>query len=84
VSAPKREALLEAFLARIYTDPQALDRFLSDPRGEAVRAGLDREVAEAAAGMNRADLQLAAHSFARKRARAAPRSLLQRVRAAFK
>ena len=31
---------LEAFLARIYVDQAAREKFLSDPRGEAISAGL--------------------------------------------
>lgn len=57
----------EAFLARIYVDAEARRRFLADPHGEAVRAGLTRDEAAGLATIDRAGLELAARSFARKR-----------------
>jgi hypothetical protein len=62
----------ETFLARIYVDAEARRRFLADPHGEAVRAGLPREEAEALAAIDRAGLELAARSFRRKREAKAP------------
>jgi hypothetical protein len=59
---------VEAFLARLYTDARARAAFLGDPRGEAVRAGLTPAQVEAMAGLDRLGLELAAESFARKRA----------------
>ena len=66
-------AAFEAFLARIYTDAGARARFLEDPRGEAGRAGLDPCDQDALAGVDRIGLEMAARSFAAKRAAAAPR-----------
>lgn len=60
----------EAFLARLYTEPAFRARFLADRRGEAERAGLTPEECEALATVDADDLELAAASFARKRASA--------------
>ena len=57
----------EAFLARIYVDPEVQARFLADPHGEAQKAGLTEEECEALANIDRVGLELAAKSFARKR-----------------
>jgi hypothetical protein len=57
----------EAFLARIYTDDGARARFLADPRGEAMRAGLRGAEVDALERVDRVGLELAAESFARKR-----------------
>jgi len=65
-------AAFEAFLARIYTDARARSRFLEDPRGEAARAGLDPREQDALATVDRVGLEMAALSFAAKRAAAAP------------
>ena len=59
----------EAFLARIYVDRPARERFLADPEGEALRAGLTAAEAEALARIDREGLLLAAASFEAKRAR---------------
>lgn len=59
----------ESFLARLYVDRSARDRFLADPRGVAAAAGLaDNEIA-AAVDIDRVGLELAAKSFAHKRRR---------------
>lgn len=58
----------EAFLARLYTDAEARARFMNDPRGEALRAGLDDTQAAALAGMDFSGLGFAARSFEKKRA----------------
>ena len=58
----------EAFLARIYTDRRARERFLADPRGEALRAGLPADEVSTLERIDRDGLLLAADSFARKRA----------------
>jgi hypothetical protein len=58
----------ESFLARIYIDTQARVRFLADPYGEAAKAGLTAEECAALAQIDRVGLELAADSFARKRA----------------
>jgi hypothetical protein len=57
----------EAFLARIYVKQETRDRFLVDPKGEALRAGLTEEQATALAGIDQTGLRLAASSFERKR-----------------
>jgi uncharacterized protein (UPF0276 family) len=61
----------EAFLARLYTDAEARREFLADPEREALRAGLEPPPAAALRTLDAAGLELAARSFARKRARAA-------------
>ena len=58
----------EAFLARLYVDESARAEFLTNPYAEAQRAGLDEEECEALVHIDRVGLELAAHSFARKRA----------------
>lgn len=57
----------EAFLARIYVDPEARARFLADPRGEAQKAGLSEAECIALENIDQTGLELAANSFARKR-----------------
>jgi hypothetical protein len=59
----------EQFLARLYVDADLRARFLADPVGEALRAGLDRATAERLAEIDREGLELAANSFAKKRER---------------
>ncbi len=61
-------AAVEAFLARIYVDVEARGRFLSNPHGEAQKAGLSEEECEALVNIDRVGLELAATSFAQKRA----------------
>ena len=58
----------EAFLAGLYTDAALRERFVADPRREAVRAGLDAAQVEALATMDFTGLAFAARSFDRKRA----------------
>lgn len=58
---------LEAFLARIYCDQQARSRFLSDPGGEALKAGLLLDEIEAVKQIDRVGLELFAVSLERKR-----------------
>lgn len=60
-------SLLEAFLARIYVDPQARERFLNDPAAEAVSAGLSSDEIEAVKQIDRVGLELFALSLQRKR-----------------
>ena len=62
-------AALEAFLARLYTDAAARQRFTADPRGEAQRAGLTTAECQALATCDRPGLEMAATSFSAKRAR---------------
>lgn len=58
---------VEAFLARIYVDPQARERFLNDPTAEARAAGLSQEEGEAVKQIDRVGLELFALSLERKR-----------------
>lgn len=62
---------LEALLARIYTDADERARFLTDPHGYALAAGLDPQQAGALTQIDRAGLALAARTFAHKRSAAA-------------
>ena len=58
---------LEAFLARIYVDPQARERFLTNPTAEASRAGLSPDEVEALKEIDQVGLELFAISLERKR-----------------
>ncbi len=73
---------LETFLARLYTDPATRHDFLADPRGAAVSAGLEPLEIEALAAIDRVGLELAAHSFEKKRAARRPRRAAWRRRLA--
>jgi hypothetical protein len=57
---------LEAFLAKIYVDSEARARFLSDPRGEADKAGLAEEEIQALENIDGVGLSLMAASLERK------------------
>jgi len=57
----------EAFLARIYVDPDARARFKADPYAEARRAGLSPEECAAIVKIDWVGLELATRSFAKKR-----------------
>jgi hypothetical protein len=59
---------LETFLARLYTDPAARQRFNADPGGEARLAGLSAAECQALEGCDRIGLEMAAESFGHKRA----------------
>lgn len=59
---------LEAFLARLYTDAALRARFLAAPLDEARAAGLCEADSCALAAIDRAGLEMAAASFAHKRA----------------
>lgn len=59
---------LEAFLAKLYVDDQARSRFFADPRREALNAGLTEDECAALEKIDLVGLELASHSFARKRA----------------
>jgi hypothetical protein len=61
---------LEDFLARLYVDHQARARFLADPAREASNAGLPAADCAALENIDLIGLELAAESFARKRASA--------------
>ena len=60
---------LESFLARIYVDDVARQRFIEDPQAAAVEAGLSEADTEALQKIDLAGLELAAESFRRKRER---------------
>lgn len=70
---------LEAFLAKIYVDESARARFLADPRGEALNAGLTAQEVEAVARIDRVGLDLLTRSLERKRWRRLP-SFLDKLR----
>ena len=61
---------LQALLAELFVDAGARAHFLADPRGSALRAGLDPDTAQSLENMDRVGLELASRSFARKRAHA--------------
>ncbi len=60
---------VEAFLARIYCDPEAREKFMSNPAAEGLRAGLSSEEVEALNQIDRVGLELFATSLERKRER---------------
>jgi hypothetical protein len=62
-------ARLEAFLAKIYVDEDSRERFLTDPRGEAAKAGLNEREIDALEKIDRAGLILTAQSLQKKRRR---------------
>ena len=57
----------EAFLAKVYVDPNFRQKFLADPRAAARTAGLSEIECEALAAIDREGLELAATSYAAKR-----------------
>lgn len=59
---------LEAYLAKLYTDPIARKAFLADPAGTACEFGLTEADANALRNIDKAGLQMAAASYAHKRA----------------
>ena len=63
------ESRLESFLARIYVDPAAREKFLTDPRGEAARAGLAAHEIDDLANIDRDGLEMFAHSLEHKKAK---------------
>jgi hypothetical protein len=64
---------LERFLAWLYSDPAALERFLAAPEETMAAAGLDADGVEAMRAADRTGLVMAARSYARKREGRAPR-----------
>jgi hypothetical protein len=58
---------MEKFLASLYVDAKLRARFLDAPLEEARRAGLNSAQCEALVAIDRVGLQMAAHSFERKR-----------------
>ena len=61
------DSRLETFLARIYVDREARAKFLADPRGEAMKAGLPAKQVEDVIKIDRDGLELFAHSLERKK-----------------
>ena len=57
----------EAFLAKLYVDERARAKFLADPRGEALKAGLTAQEVESVTRIDRVGLDLLANSLERKR-----------------
>ena len=57
----------EAFLARLYSDPEFLSRFLRAPEEATREAGLDSRERSAASAIDRAGLLMAARSYGLKR-----------------
>jgi hypothetical protein len=57
----------EALLAKLYVDETARAKFLADPRGEAMKAGLTPYEVEAVARIDRVGLDLLTTSLERKR-----------------
>jgi len=71
---------LETYLVKLYLDRDVRQAFLADPRGAAVRAGLDTADVAALERVDREGLEMAARSFEAKRATRAPRGLWGRLR----
>ena len=61
------DSRLETFLARIYVDQQARAKFLADPRGEAMKAGLTAQQIDDVVKIDREGLELFARSLERKK-----------------
>ncbi len=59
----------EAFLAKLYVDESARAKFLADPRGESMKAGLTAQEVEAVERIDRVGLDLLAQSLKHKRRR---------------
>lgn len=63
------ESRLESFLARIYVDATAREKFLADPRGVATSAGLAPHEIDDLANIDRDGLEMFAHSLEHKKAK---------------
>jgi len=61
------DARFEAFLAKIYVDERARVKFLADPRGEALKAGLTPQQIEDVVKIDREGLEMFAASLKRKK-----------------
>ena len=59
---------IEIYLARLYTNAAAREKFLADPQNEARNAGLSNADAVALAAIDMAGLRMVATSYANKRA----------------
>ena len=73
---------LEAYLARLYTDTSARACFLANPRAAAMAEGVSAADADALCYIDKTGLQMAADSYAHKRAqhRKARKSVYQTAR----
>jgi hypothetical protein len=70
---------LELFLTKLYVDDKARSRFLANPRREALNAGLNEHDCAALEKIDFVGLELAADSFARKRASCPPKRRLSNL-----
>ena len=61
-------SVFEAYLARLYIDAEERAQFMADPRARSLRAGLSSQEREHLDSLDWTGLELAAESFARKRA----------------
>lgn len=61
------DSRFEAFLARIYVDEKARAKFLADPRGEAIKAGLTLQQIDGVVKIDREGLEMFAASLKRKK-----------------
>lgn len=66
-AAQNASITLESYLARLFVDPDARGRFLLAPQPEAARAGLSELQCTQLMKIDRVGLELAAHSYARKK-----------------
>jgi hypothetical protein len=62
-----RDSRLESFLARIYVDETTRAKFLADPRGEGLKAGLTAQEIEDIVKIDRDGLELFAASLKSKK-----------------
>jgi hypothetical protein len=63
-----RTGVIEAYLARLYSEPAEVQRFLDAPVVTALRAGLTQTEAEEVARLDPAALRISCRVFERKRA----------------
>ncbi len=61
------DSRFETFLARIYVDENARAKFLADPRGVAMKAGLTPQQVEDVVKIDRDGLEMFAASLTRKK-----------------
>lgn len=61
------DSRFESFLARIYVDEEARVKFLANPRGEAMKAGLTAQQVEDVVKIDREGLEMFAASLKRKK-----------------
>ena len=75
---------LETYLVKLYLDRDARRAFVADPRSAARAEGLDEADVTALEGVDHDGLELAARSFAAKRAARRPRGRWARLVAAWR